>query len=369
MDRVETVVVGAGVVGLAIARALAISGREVVIVERETSFGTATSSRNSEVIHAGLYYSPGSWKAKLCIEGAARLYAYCRERQIPHRRCGKLIVACEDDEHEALASIAERSAACGGGPLQWLDRPELSALEPALRGSAALLSPNTGIVDSHELMRALLADAEDHGATLAVASRAVGTEATASGFVLRVASEGVELRLEARELVNAAGLGAQEFAARIDGLGSQTIPPLYLAKGSYFTTSARVPFSRLVYPVPDEAGLGVHLTLDLGGQARFGPDVEWVSTIDYRVDAQRAAGFEAQVRRYWPALPEGSLQPAYSGIRPKLVGPGKGAADFRIDGAEVHGVSGLVCLYGIESPGLTASLAIADKVVEVLDGG
>jgi L-2-hydroxyglutarate oxidase LhgO len=368
MDRVETVVVGAGVVGLAIARALAVSGREVVIVERETSFGTATSSRNSEVIHAGLYYPPGSWKAKLCIEGAARLYAYCRERQIPHRRCGKLIVACEDDEHEALASIAERSAACGGGPLQWLDRSELSALEPALRGSAALLSPNTGIVDSHELMRALLADAEDHGATLAVASRAVGAEATASGFVLRVASEGVELCLEARELVNAAGLGAREFAARIDGLESQTIPLLYLAKGSYFTTSARVPFSRLVYPVPDEAGLGVHLTLDLGGQARFGPDVEWVSTIDYRVDAQRAAGFEAQVRRYWPALPEGSLQPAYSGIRPKLVGPGKGAADFRIDGAEVHGVSGLVCLYGIESPGLTASLAIADKVVELLDG-
>ncbi|MDT3678623.1 MAG: NAD(P)/FAD-dependent oxidoreductase [Burkholderiaceae bacterium] len=367
MDRVETVVVGAGVVGLAVARALAISGREVVIVERERAFGTGTSARNSEVIHAGLYYPPGSLKASLCIEGAARLYDFCRERHVPHRRCGKLIVACDVGEREALHSIAQRAAGCGGGPLQWLDRSRLAKMEPALRADTALLSANTGIVDSHAMMRALLADAEDQGATLAVVSEATGAEARKGGFLLRVASGQTESRLATRELVNAAGLGAQDLAARIDGLSPETIPPLHLAKGSYFATSGRVPFSRLVYPLPDSAGLGVHLTLDLAGQARFGPDVEWVSTVDYDVDARRAAAFEEQVRRYWPSLPNQSLQPAYSGIRPKLVGPGETAADFRIDGPEVSGIPGLVCLYGIESPGLTASLAIADRVVAALE--
>jgi len=334
MDRVETVVVGAGVIGLAVARALAISGREVVIVERERAFGTGTSARNSEVIHAGLYYPPGSLKASLCVEGAARLYDFCRERHVPYRRLGKLIVACDVGERDALHSIAQRAAGCGGGPLQWIDRSRLTKMEPALRADTALLSANTGIVDSHALMRALLADAEDHGATLAVVSEATGAESRKGGFVLRVASGQAESRL---------------------------------AKGSYFTTAGRVPFSRLVYPLPDSAGLGVHLTLDLAGQARFGPDVEWVSTVDYGVDERRAAAFEEQVRRYWPSMPNQSLQPAYSGIRPKLVGADETAADFRIDGPEVNGVPGLVCLYGIESPGLTASLAIAERVVAALD--
>lgn len=362
MDRVESVVVGAGVVGLAIARSLAASGREVVIVERESAFGMGTSSRNSEVIHAGLHYPPRSLKARLCVEGAARLYAYCRERQIPHRRCGKLIVACEPHEREALAPIATRAAECGAGDLQWLERKEVAAIEPALRVDAALLSPNTGIVDSHALMRALLADAEDNGAMLAVASEATRVERIADGFVLRIVSGGAEFRIGAGELVNAAGLRAQQVAACIEGLPAAAIPPLHLAKGNYFATARRVPFSRLVYPLPDEAGLGIHLTLDLAGQARFGPDVEWVSSLDYGVNPEGVTAFEAQVRRYWPSLPPNSLAPAYSGIRPKLAGPGAPAADFRIDGPARHGIPGLVSLFGIESPGLTASLAIAEHV-------
>lgn len=369
MESIETVVIGAGVVGLAIARALARSGREVVVIEREKTFGTGTSSRNSEVIHAGLYYPPASWKARLCIEGAARLYSFCREHQVPHRSCGKLIVACEAGEREALQPIAERASASGVGNLRWLERQEIAALEPCLRAHAALLSPNTGIVDSHALMRALLADAEDYGATLAVASDVIAAKVNAGGFVLRVVSGAAEFRLQAHELVNAAGLGAQEVASRIEGLSRKTIPALHLAKGNYFTLGRRAPFSHLIYPLPDEAGLGIHLTLDLSGQARFGPDVEWVSSVDYRVDAGRRPAFEEQVRRYWPALPPDSLAPGYSGIRPKLVGPGERAADFRIDGTTEHGVAGLVGLFGIESPGLTASLAIAERVREKLDGG
>lgn len=367
MESIETIVVGAGIVGLAIARSLARSGRDVVVIEREKTFGTGTSSRNSEVIHAGLYYPPGSLKARLCVEGAAQLYSFCSERRVPHRRCGKLIVACEPDEQEALKPIAQRAMACGVGDLRWLERKEIVALEPCLRADAALLSPGTGIVDSHALMRALLADAEDHGATLAVASQVVGAEARVEGFLLRVVSGGVEYRLQTRELVNAAGLGAQELASRINGLSGKAIPALHLAKGSYFTLG-RAPFAHLVYPLPDEAGLGIHLTLDLAGQARFGPDVEWVSSVDYRVDAHRASAFEEQVRRYWPSLPPDSLAPGYAGIRPKLVGRGECAADFRIDGFAEYGVPGLVGLFGIESPGLTASLAIAERVRELLDG-
>jgi L-2-hydroxyglutarate oxidase LhgO len=368
MDRVETVVIGAGVVGLAIARTLAASGREVVVIEREKTFGTGTSSRNSEVIHAGLYYPPGSLKARLCVEGAARLYAYCRERAVAHRRCGKLIVACEASEREALAPLAQTATRNGASPLQWLDRRHVAAIEPALRADAALLSENTGIVDSHALMRALLADAESRGATLAVDSDVIGAVARAGGFILRVAVAGeAELRIGVREVVNAAGLGAQSVAARIEGLPAETIPPLYLAKGSYFTLAQRAPFSHLIYPLPNEAGLGVHLTLDLGGQARFGPDVEWTSNIDYRVDPERRVAFEGQVRRYWPALPAGSLLPGYAGIRPKLVTAGEPTADFRIDGADRHGLGGYVGLYGIESPGLTASLAIAERVRAELD--
>lgn len=367
MEHTDTVVVGAGVVGLAIARELARSGREVVLVERAGTFGTGTSSRNSEVIHAGLYYPPGSLKARLCVQGAARLYEFCAERRVPHRRCGKLIVACEGDDPALLRTIAERAAACRAAALRWLERGEIAALEPQLCAELALLSPGTGIVDSHALMQALLADAEDHGALLARASEAVGAQVGAGRRVLRVAAGGAEIDLSARELVNCAGLGAQHLARRLEGLDPETIPPLYLAKGNYFTCGGRAPFSRLVYPLPNEAGLGVHLTLDLAGQARFGPDVEWVDTVDYRVDPRRAGAFAEQIRRYWPSLPVNALAPGYAGIRPKLVGAGEAAADFRIDGASRHGIPGLVNLFGIESPGLTACLAIAQLVREELD--
>lgn len=367
MDRIETVVVGAGVVGLAIARALAQSGREVVLIEREVSFGTQTSSRNSEVIHAGLYYDPGSLKAALCIDGARRLYEYCARRNVAHRRCGKLIVATDRSQAPALERIRARATACGAGDLPLLDGSALRSLEPRLQAETALWSASTGIVDSHALMRALLGDAQDRGASLAVASAFVGAEPCPEGFVLRIAADAAELRVQCRELINAGGLSAQSVARAITGLAAEEVPPLYLAKGHYFALRGRSPFSRLIYPLPNEAGLGVHLTLDLAGQARFGPDVEWVSAIDYAVDASRVAAFEPQIRAYWPSLPADGLVPAYAGIRPKLVGAGEPAADFRIDGPERHGVAGLVNLFGIESPGLTASLAIAAYVRELLD--
>lgn len=368
MEYAETIVVGAGVVGLAVARALARSGREVIIVERERGFGMGTSSRSSEVIHAGLYYPPRSLKATLCIEGAARLYRFCAERRIPHRRCGKLIVATDAAQQPALQAIAERAAASGVEGLRWVDRGELATLEPHLAAHHGLLSPDTGIVDSHTLMAALLADAEAHRAVFAGGSEVMAVSPETRGFVLHVRAGATEMRLSARELVNAAGLGAQALAERIEGLPAEAIPPLHLAKGSYFAFTGRVPFSHLIYPMPDDAGLGVHLTLDLADQARFGPDVEWVQATDYDVDPARASAFAEQVRRYWPALPAERLVPAYAGIRPKLVGPGMPAGDFRIDGLERHGIVGLVNLFGIESPGLTSSLAIAEHVLRTLEG-
>lgn len=368
MDRTGAVVVGAGVVGLAIARALARTGRDVLILDRERQFGIGTSSRSSEVIHAGLYYPPGSLKARLCIDGAARLVSYCQERRIPHRRCGKLIVATDAGQFASLQSVADGAAACGAGDLRWLDRREVQALEPPVRAEAALLSPHTGIVDSHALMQALLADAEAQSAVFVGGSEVTAVARQGNDSVLRIRTPDGTFRLRAHEVVNAAGLGAQRLASQIEGLPANTVPPLHLAKGSYFTLAGRAPFTRLIYPLPDEAGLGVHLTLDLAGQARFGPDVEWVTTLDYTVDAARAPVFEEQVRRYWPSLPPRSLVPGYAGIRPKLVGPGEAAADFRIDGPRHHGLHGLVNLFGIESPGLTACLAIAEHVLEALDG-
>ena len=367
MDFVETVVVGAGVVGLAIARELALAGREVVIVESEAAIGTGTSSRNSEVIHAGIYYEPGSLKARLCVEGRRRLYEYCERRGIAHRRCGKLIVATSPGDGRALDRIHARAAASGVGDLRRLDGQEARALEPALVCHEALLSPSTGIVDSHGLMLALLGEAQDHGAVLAVHSRLDRAVREGGGFRLLVESEGDETELACRELVNAAGLGANALAARIDGLPPSFAPVLRLAKGSYFSLSGRCPFGRLIYPLPGEAGLGVHLTLDLAGQGRFGPDVEWVNGVDYTVDPRRADGFYAEIRRYWPGLADGALLPAYSGVRPKLVGPDDAAADFRIDGPAAHGLPGLVNLLGIESPGLTSSLAIGAHVRALLD--
>lgn len=368
MDSVETVVVGAGVVGLAVARELARTGREVVVLESEPAFGTVTSARNSEVIHAGLYYEPGSLKASLCIEGRALLIEFCRSHQVGYRLCGKLIVAATETQRTGLERIEQRARAAGADPLQWLAAAEARALEPALACRHALLSPATGIVDSHGLMRALLGDAEDHRAMLAVASRVTAARIQpAGGFELEVVVQGQGMRLHCAELVNAAGLGAQHLATRIEGLAPECVPPLYLAKGNYFALSGRCPFSRLIYPIPNEAGLGVHLTLDLAGQGRFGPDVQWVEAIDYDVDPCRGEAFYAEIRSYWPDLRDGALQPAYAGVRPKLVGPTALAADFRIDGAQRHGVIGLVNLFGIESPGLTASLAIGRKVHTLLE--
>lgn len=358
MDQVETAVIGAGVVGLAVARALAERGREVIVIERAPAFGTGISSRNSEVIHAGLYYPAGSLKARLCVRGKALLYDYCAARAIAHRRCGKLVVATRKADLPRLAQLAASGAANGVDDLQWLDRAQVQALEPALNAAGALLSPSSGIVDSHGLMTALLGDAERHGATLALASPVTGGERTAGGWQLRI---GDDFDLLAHQVINAAGLFAGEVATR---LGTPA-PRLRYARGHYFSLPGRAPFERLIYPLPVDGGLGVHLTLDLGGQARFGPDVQWLPdtdphTLDYAVDPALAERFEAEVRGYWPGLPPGTLQPAYSGVRPKLSGPGEPAADFVIDRSQ----PGLVQLFGIESPGLTAALALAEAVAD-----
>ncbi len=368
MEQVQSLVVGAGVVGLAIARELARSGREVVILDKAEAFGTVTSSRNSEVIHAGIYYAPGSLKAQLCVEGREALYAYCEQRGVSYRRCGKLIVAPSLERRPQLERIAERAERAGVTTLDWLTGAAARALEPALSAEVALLSSQTGIIDSHGLMLALLGEAEDHGAMLALQSEWVSAEACADGFVVRVRSGEATTALKCREVVNSAGLDASRVAGTLAGLDPVHVPVTRFAKGHYFSLSGRSPFSRLIYPTPDEASLGVHLTLDLAGQARFGPDVEWVdSPHQYDVPIERAEGFYAAIREYWPALPDGALRPAYAGIRPKLVGAGQAAADFQIQGAEVHGLPGLVNLFGIESPGLTASLAIARRVRQALE--
>jgi L-2-hydroxyglutarate oxidase LhgO len=370
MDSVDCVVIGAGVVGLAVARSLARRGREVVVVEAQAAIGTETSSRNSEVIHAGLYYPPGTLKARLCVQGRETLYAYCAERGVPHRRCGKLIVATRPEQRAGLQRIAERARANGVNDLQQLDGARARDLEPQLACDAALLSPSTGIVDSHGLMLALLGEAQERDAMLALKSPVLRAQVAGPGIELDVGGD-EPITLRARHVVNSAGLHAPQLATRIDGLQARHVPAAHACKGSYFALAVRAPFSRLVYPVPDEAGLGVHLTLDLAGQARFGPDTEWLSQgepIDYAVDPRRASGFEQAIRAYWPALPVGSLVPAYAGVRPKVVGPHEPAADFVVQDAAVHGVDGLVNLFGIESPGLTASLALGEFVADRLLG-
>ncbi|CAM3457000.1 NAD(P)/FAD-dependent oxidoreductase [Paracidovorax anthurii] len=363
-DSVECVVIGAGVVGLAVARALALEGREVLVVESASAIGTGTSSRNSEVIHAGIYYPEGSLKARLCVQGKEMLYAYCEARGVPHRRCGKLIVATSAGQVGALEGIEARARANGVHDLQRLSRAEALGLEPALECVAALLSPGTGIVDSHALMLALQGDLEHAGGIVALNTSLVAAEYT-QGAIFLEAMDGT--RLQARCVVNAAGLEALDLARRFRGAEYAALPRAWFAKGQYFSLSGKAPFSRLVYPVPEAAGLGVHLTLDLGGQAKFGPDVQWVDDpSDLAVDEARGAAFYAEVRKYWPALRDGALQPAYAGIRPKIHGPQEPAADFAIHGPAVHGIAGLVHLFGIESPGLTSALAIAESVKDAL---
>jgi L-2-hydroxyglutarate oxidase LhgO len=365
-ERVDCVVVGAGVIGLACARALAQAGREVIVVEAENAFGTATSARNSEVIHAGIYYPTGSLRAQLCVRGKALLYDYCASHQVNHRRCGKLIVAHNDAEVAQLHMIEQRARANGVPDLQWLTRDEALALEPQLQCTRALLSPSTGIVDSHGLMLALLGDAQAAGAMLALRSPVQRATVAADGIQLAVGGDSA-MTLLASAVINSAGHGAPVLAAATQGLASTHVPPRYFAKGNYFTLSGRSPFSRLVYPAPGESShLGVHLTLDLGGQAKFGPSFHWVDGLDYRVDEHEADHFYDEVRRYWPGLQDGALQPGYVGIRPKIRGPGEPVQDFRIDGPDTHGVPGLVNLFGIESPGLTSSLAIAERASALL---
>ena len=364
MDSVDVVVIGAGVVGLAVARALALQGREVMVLEAADAIGTGTSSRNSEVIHAGIYYPQGSLKARLCVEGKALLYDYCAQRGIGHSRCGKLIVATHASQLAQLQAIIAKAAANGAHDLTLLTREQAQSLEPELDCLAAVLSPSTGIVDSHALMLALQGDLENAGGMVVLNSPLAQAHCAPSAIVL-VAEDGTELA--AQSVVNAAGLHAQALASRFAGLDAQHVPPSHYAKGNYFTLSGRSPFSRLIYPVPEAAGLGVHLTLDLGGQAKFGPDVQWVdSPDDLVVDPRRGDGFYAEVRKYWPGLPDGALLAGYAGIRPKIQAPDQPARDFLIQGPAEHGVAGLVNLFGIESPGLTSSLAIGRHVSELL---
>jgi L-2-hydroxyglutarate oxidase LhgO len=367
VEEVECVVVGAGVVGLAVARALALAGREVVVLDRAPTIGFETSSRNSEVIHGGLYYLPGSLKARSCVEGRRRLYAYCREHGVPHARLGKLIVAANEAEIAGVERIAATARANGVEDLEWLDRAQARRLEPELDCIAALYSPSTGIIDSHALMLAFEGEAEAARATVVLRTPVVGGRVGLRGIELEVGGEETT-RLLCRMLVNSAGLRASSFARSIEGVPPETIPPAYFCRGVYFTLTGRSPFRHLVYPVPMPGGLGVHVTLDLAGQARFGPDVEWIDTVDYAVDPRRGDKFYAAIRTYWPRLPDGALQPGYAGVRPKISGPAEPAADFLVQGPEVHGVAGLVNLYGIESPGLTASLPLADRVVQHLLG-
>ena len=366
MFKVETVVVGAGVIGLSIARALALRGRDVLVLEREDGIGQVTSSRNSEVIHAGLYYPSDSLKARFCVEGRRALYQYCADRGVPHRRCGKLVVATSHEEEPALQKVFDGASANGVEDIALIGEARLKELEPSVHGTAALLSGSTGIIDGHALMLAYQGDAENAGATVQCRTPVLGGTLGASTIQLRAGGD-EPVEIETDLLINAAGLGAWDVSRSLEGLAAEIIPPRYLAKGCYFGMSGRAPFEHLIYPVPVAGGLGTHLTFDLGGQARFGPDVEWVETIDYGVDPARGDAFYDAIRRYWPGLPDDVLVPAYAGIRPKVVGPGEPAADFIIQGPKETGHPGYVALYGIESPGLTASLAIGEYVADCLE--
>lgn len=364
---VQTVVIGAGVVGLAVARELAQAGQTVMVLEQHASIGTEISARNSEVIHAGLYYPTGSLKAQLCVQGNALLYDYVARKGVPYKRLGKLVVATQTAQIPALQALFAQAQLNHVPGITWLTAAQAQALEPQLHCVAALHSASTGIIDSHAYMLALQGDLEAAGGSVVCHAQLIRGEMSAGGVVLRFDTPDGEIEIVAQTLVNCAGLYAAQVAQMFESFPSQHIPQAFYAKGSYFSLSAPTPFSRLVYPMHSAAGLGIHLTLDLGGQARFGPDVEWLhqpqlQAIDYAVSAGKAPDFYASIRQYWPALPEGALQAAYSGVRPKISGPNEQAADFVISGPAQHGVPGVVHLFGIESPGLTASLALAQAV-------
>ena len=362
METADCVVIGAGVVGLAVARAMARQGREVLILESEDAFGTATSSRNSEVIHAGIFYVHGSLKERLCIEGRDKFYAFCDAYGITYKRTTKLVYAIGESDLVGLKKL-QTHAANSGVYMTWMNRADAKRIEPNLECAAALHSPYTGIVDSHAYMLALLGDTEANGGSIAYNSPVVGGRADGDGVIIDAGGD-AGMSLKARTVINCAGLGAQGVSRAITGVKPGTIPPQHYAKGNYFYLSGKPPFTRLIYPLPGTASLGLHYTLDLAGQGRFGPDLEWVDKIDYHVDESREASFYAEIRKYWPGLPDGALRPGYSGIRPKIQGPGEPAKDFDIQMPDATGVNGFVALYGIESPGLTSSLAIADYVAD-----
>ena len=366
MDSIDSVVIGAGVIGLAVGRALALAGREVVVVEAASAIGTETSSRNSEVIHAGIYYPTGSLKARLCVAGRERLYAYCAAKGIRHQRIGKLIVATTGAEVPILDRYLAQARANGVTDLAWVDGDEARRLEPAVTCVRALHSPSTGIIDSHEYLLALQGDLEAAGGMVVLNAPVTRVTREGAGYLISAGHDAAPA-IRCRQLINAAGLHAQAVAATIEGLPAAKIPARHLARGHYYTLSGKSPFKRLVYPVAETGGLGIHVTLDLAGGARFGPDVQWLDEIDYRFNPDTQARFAHAIRRYWPDLNEGRLQPGYTGIRPKLSGPGEPAADFLLQGPAMHGLPGVVNLYGIESPGLTAALALADEVVALLE--
>lgn len=369
MERIDGVIIGAGVVGLAIARALALRGRDVLVLEAMDAIGTGASSRNSEVVHGGLYYAPGSLKARLAVRGRSLLYEYCRTQGIAHRQCGKLIVAVDQADATHLDAIAARARANGVHELERLGRAQVAEMEPEVACVAALWSPVTGIVDSHGLMTSLRADIAAHGGAVVCRTAVRAAHRVADRWMVST-SDDAGIVMAADWIVNAAGIDAQAVAHTIAGFPASHIPVQHLAKGHYFALGGAVPFTHLVYPTPKDGGLGIHLTLDLAGQARFGPDVEWLRPGDgawnYAVDASRAEAFVRDIRRYWPEVPAASLRPAYAGVRSKLSGPGEAVADFRIDGPDQHGVPGVVQLFGIESPGLTASLAIGEYVADLV---
>lgn len=365
MERVDCIVVGAGVIGLAVARELARAGREVIVLEADTSIGNGISSRNSGVIHAGLYYPTGLVKQRACVEGKHLLYAFAADYGVDHRRCGKLIVATSQAQMPALEALKRQGEANGVDDLRLITAAEARALEPEVRCVAAMVSPSTGIIDAHGLMLALRGDAEAHGAMIAFGAPVAGGGIEGGGIRIRTGGD-EPMTLLATSVINAAGLRGQTVARAIEGMPADRIPPLHLAKGNYYSLVGRAPFSRLIYPMPEAGGLGVHVTLDMGGQVRFGPDVEWIEHEDYTVDPRRAEGFYAAIRTYWPALPDDALMPGYAGIRPKIARPGGSNTDFMIQAEAEHGVPGLINLFGIESPGLTSSLAIATQVGEAL---
>ncbi len=367
MDRIDSLVVGAGVVGLAVADALARAGREVVITEAEAIYGSGVSARNSEVIHSGIYYAPGSHKARLCVRGKELLYAFCATHGVPHRRCGKLIVAHLPAQSDDLGGLLRKGEANGVTGLRLLERTDVLRMEPQLDVLQAIWSDTTGIIDSHGFMTALLGRSEAHGAALALKTRFVRATRRGEAWRVELADDHTTSTFEVGRLIIASGLNAPTLARAVEGLPAAQIPVQRYARGNYFALAGGSPFTRLVYPVPEKDGLGVHLTLDLAGQARFGPDVEWIDEPSFDVNPVRMAAFYGEIRKYWPGLPDGALRPDYAGVRPKIYAPHEPAADFRLDGPAAHGLPGLVCLFGIESPGLTSAMAIGEEVVRMLD--